>query len=142
MTKPLDTPLRASNSVRAKHRPKSWSSERRAQQASLIRRWQPWRRSTGPQTEAGRARAAQNALKHGHRTRANILRLQRIRHAIRLCAYTVAAVRARMRGLPPPPKPVRPADRHPRDIRPAIMRPSGRLWYCPPPQKGGPNRRV
>ena len=95
------------NSARPKHRPKGWSPERRARQAALIRRWQPWRRSTGPQTEAGRARAARNALKHGNRSRANILQLQRVRHAIRLCAYTVAAVRAHMRGFPPPcpPKP-------------------------------------
>ncbi len=103
----LGDPLRMPNSARPKHRPKGWSPARRARQAALVRRWQPWRRSAGPQTEAGRARAAQNALKHGNRSRTHILQLQRVRHAIRLCAHTVAAVRAHMRGFPPPcpPKP-------------------------------------
>jgi len=135
MTKPLATTLRTPNSTRSKRRPKGWSPERRARQAALVRRWQPWRRSTGPQSEAGRARAAQNALKHGHRSRAHILQLRRVRHAIRLCTYTVAAVRAHMRGLPPPPAPLRREALQPRDICPAIMRPSERVCYCPPPQK-------
>lgn len=121
---------------------KGWTPERRAQQAALICRLRPWRCSTGPRSDSGKARSARNALKHGQRSRANILRLQRIRHSIRLCAFTVGAVRARMRGLPLPCVPVRPEDRRPRDIHPAIMQPSGPLWYCPPPQKGGPNRRV
>jgi hypothetical protein len=146
MTKPLATTLRTPNSARSKHRPKGWTPERRARQAARIRNWQPWRRSTGPQTEAGKARAAQNALKHGNRSRAHIFQLQRVRHAIRLCAYTVAAVRAHMRGFPLPclpkpegrkgtPAPLRREAEQPRDIRPAIMRPSERVCYCPPPQK-------
>ena len=39
---------------------------------SAIRTWQPWRKSTGPRTEEGKARSARNALKHGLRSRATI----------------------------------------------------------------------
>src|SRR5688572_21372695 len=60
-----------------------WSPERRARQADLIRRQAPWRHSTGPKTEAGKARCAKNALRHGGRSRARILELQRIRRILR-----------------------------------------------------------
>jgi len=43
-----------------------WTPERRARQAELIRRWQPWTRSTGPRTAAGKAKASRNAWKGGH----------------------------------------------------------------------------
>lgn len=49
----------------------SWTPERRRAQAEAIRRWRPWTRSTGPRTAAGKARAAQNAYKHGQRSRAH-----------------------------------------------------------------------
>ena len=32
----------------------------------MIRRWQPWTRSTGPRTEAGKAKASRNAWKGGY----------------------------------------------------------------------------
>jgi hypothetical protein len=80
--------------ARAKRSHKGWTPERRARQAALIRRWQPWLRSTGPKTAAGKARVAMNPLRHGERSRAWILRAKRIRHAIRLCARTVLLVRA------------------------------------------------
>ena len=44
-----------------------WTSERKARQAALIRHWRPWEQSTGPKTEAGKARAARNAFKGGVR---------------------------------------------------------------------------
>jgi hypothetical protein len=44
-----------------------WTSERRARQAEAIRRWQPWTRSTGPRTEAGKARTRLNAYRGGVR---------------------------------------------------------------------------
>ena len=44
-----------------------WTLERRQRQAELIRTWSPWRFSTGPRTDAGKARVAQNAWKGGHR---------------------------------------------------------------------------
>lgn len=43
-----------------------WTPERRARQAELIRTWQPWARSTGPRTAAGKAKASRNAWKGGH----------------------------------------------------------------------------
>jgi hypothetical protein len=44
-------------------RAKGWSAERRKRQAALIRSWQPWKRSTGPRTDAGKARCAANPVK-------------------------------------------------------------------------------
>lgn len=38
-----------------------WTPERRARQAAMIRQWQPWRMSTGPTSDEGKARAACNA---------------------------------------------------------------------------------
>jgi hypothetical protein len=43
-----------------------WTPERRARQAALIRTWQPWRASTGPRTDEGKARTARNGFKGGH----------------------------------------------------------------------------
>ena len=43
----------------------TWSPTRRANHAAAIQRWKPWAKSTGPRTESGKARAAQNAHKHG-----------------------------------------------------------------------------
>lgn len=44
-----------------------WTPERRARQAAMIRTWQPWARSTGPRTAAGKAKTARNAWKGGYR---------------------------------------------------------------------------
>ena len=79
--------------TRIKHRPKGWTPERRTIQAALIRRWQPWRSSTGPKTEIGKARCARNALKHGKRSLATIREFQRIRRVLRLVDQNIAAVR-------------------------------------------------
>ena len=43
----------------------SWTPERRARQAALIRTWKPWERATGPTSAAGKARASKNAWKGG-----------------------------------------------------------------------------
>src|SRR5262245_15482999 len=77
-----------------KHRPKGWTAQRRARQAAAIRTWQPWRRSTGPKTEARRARAAQNAYRHGFRSADYLLVAAEVRRAIRRVASSVARVRA------------------------------------------------
>ena len=47
--------------------PNGWTPERRARQAEMIRQWRPWEQSTGPVTEAGKAKAAANAKSLGVR---------------------------------------------------------------------------
>ena len=42
-----------------------WTPERKARQSQAIREWEPWRKSTGPKTAAGKRRSSQNAIKHG-----------------------------------------------------------------------------
>ena len=44
----------------------SWTPERRARQAALIRTWKPWQQATGPRTPYGKATASRNAYKGGH----------------------------------------------------------------------------
>ena len=51
----------------------SWTPERRERQAQLIRQWQPWAQSTGPQSAEGKAAVARNAWKGG--TRAELRQL-------------------------------------------------------------------
>lgn len=42
-----------------------WTQARRERQAAAIHGWQPWSKSTGPRTEAGKARSSRNADKGG-----------------------------------------------------------------------------
>jgi hypothetical protein len=52
-----------------------WTEERRRKQAEAIKKHKPWEKSTGPKTAKGKAKASQNALKHGLRGRhANLVR--------------------------------------------------------------------
>lgn len=46
-----------------------WTSAQRVTQGTAIRKWEPWRFSTGPRTWAGKANASQNSLKHGCNSR-------------------------------------------------------------------------
>jgi ribosomal protein L19E len=46
-----------------------WTPERRARQAELICNWQPWQRSTGPKTAAGKTKSARNSYKGAWRTK-------------------------------------------------------------------------
>jgi hypothetical protein len=73
---------------------KGWTPERRARQAARAREQKLWRNSTGPKTAAGKARSAQNALKHGQRSRARILKLRKVRYVLRVAAQNVAAMNA------------------------------------------------
>ena len=43
-----------------------WTEERRKRQAELIRQWQPWTKSTGAKSAAGKAIVSQNAYKGGY----------------------------------------------------------------------------
>ena len=43
------------------------TSEHRALRAELIRRWKPWEKSTGPKSEVGKAKVAQNGFRGGAR---------------------------------------------------------------------------
>lgn len=45
----------------------TWTPERRARQAELIRQWMPWAKSTGPRSPEGRQRVGRNAWTGGHR---------------------------------------------------------------------------
>jgi hypothetical protein len=97
MTKHLQTTVRKQISARSKRSHQGWSPERRARQAALIRRWAPWRRSTGPKTEAGKTRCSMNALKHGYRSQARIRELRRVRYILRLAARNIEMVRLHIR---------------------------------------------
>jgi hypothetical protein len=45
----------------------AWSEEQRRLQAARIRQRQPWLKSTGPRSEAGKQRSSKNAFKGGKR---------------------------------------------------------------------------
>jgi hypothetical protein len=92
MAKDLGKPSRKPGRGPAKRSPKKsgWSPERRAKQAELIRASRPWLKSTGPRTDAGKARSAANATKHGFRSSAFV---QRVRDERRLIREAAAAIR-------------------------------------------------
>jgi hypothetical protein len=58
-----------------------WTPERRKQQARAIHQWKPWERSTGPSSNAGKAKSALNRFAGGIRPQlrelARALRAQR-----------------------------------------------------------------
>jgi hypothetical protein len=46
---------------------RGWTQERRLAQANNIAGTKPWKNSTGPKSEEGKARSALNSYKHGLR---------------------------------------------------------------------------
>jgi hypothetical protein len=123
MIRALDNTARIANDGRTRHHPNGlprrsraaakagWTPERRARQSVLVARWQPWRRATGPRTDAGKARSSANALKHGLRSRAHLESLRQaskkrreIRRIISIAAHNIRIarifLRARAAGQP------------------------------------------
>lgn len=62
---------------------RGWPPERRRAQAARIRRQKPWLKATGPRTAVGKARVAQNALKHGRRSAAFLRQYRAISRLLR-----------------------------------------------------------
>ena len=73
----------------------TWSAERRARQAELVKTWQPWLRSTGPKTKAGKTKSAANAVKNGLRSRETTAEFRQLRQALRRCRDSTAIARSR-----------------------------------------------
>lgn len=69
-----------------------WTPERRARQAQLIKTWQPWSRSTGPVTEAGKTKAARNSWRGGQRQQLRLLS-KLVKEELRLAEDLLASVR-------------------------------------------------
>ncbi|HET9867371.1 MAG TPA: hypothetical protein VFQ06_08785, partial [Nitrospira sp.] len=90
MTKTLDKSPRKASRARTRRTHKTWTPERRAKQAELIRSTKPWLKSTGPRTEDSKAGSAANALKHGFRSRPFVDRVREERQLVRDAAATIA----------------------------------------------------
>lgn len=67
---------------------KARQAVQRKMQARRIRVWQPWRRSTGPKSAAGKARTRFNANKHGMRSS----KFRELRHLLRLQSRFVRGI--------------------------------------------------
>jgi len=63
--------------------PNGWTEERRARQRALIQSWKPWAQSTGPKTKSGKSRSANNARKHGTRSRVLVAEMRHVRRLLR-----------------------------------------------------------
>ncbi|CAE6939109.1 hypothetical protein R69608_05136 [Paraburkholderia nemoris] len=62
-----------------------WTPERRAKQAEAIRRWKPWKQSTGPKTDDGKLAASKNAIVHGLRSSEWFEEQRRVNELLREC---------------------------------------------------------
>lgn len=63
---------------------RGWPPERRAAQAARCRAAKPWRKSTGPKSDAGKKIVSLNAYKHGLRSAAWTLEVRRFHAILRL----------------------------------------------------------
>ncbi len=67
-----------------------WTTEERQRQAELVRGWQPWQKSTGAKTKAGKERSKMNAVKHGLYSAENKALLRQMRAFLAGCAEVLA----------------------------------------------------
>ena len=45
---------------------RTWTLEQRQQQSKAIKRWKPWKKSTGPKSREGKVVVSRNAFTGGH----------------------------------------------------------------------------
>ena len=87
----------------------AWTSERRAKQSAMMHERKPWLRSTGPQTEEGKAASSRNAFKgscreedrrseRAARVHLALLRELIARHGVKPLSQTGAPLRKRSRS--------------------------------------------
>lgn len=69
------------------------TTEQRAQQSKAIRAWQPWKKSTGPKSGAGKATVAKNAMKHGGRSADTMAELKALRELLAQCGERLDGMR-------------------------------------------------
>ena len=67
--------------------------ERRARQSLAIQSWQPWKKSTGPKSDAGKALVARNAVKHGGRSADTLAELKALRELLAQCGERLDGMR-------------------------------------------------
>ena len=60
--------------------------DHRKMRAELINQWKPWQKSTGPRTDAGKAKSAANSRKHGNRSRKALEDMRWLREFLRECS--------------------------------------------------------
>ena len=65
--------------------------ELRARQSQAIQSWQPWKKSTGPKSDVGKAKVSRNAVKHGDRSADTLAELQALRALLAECKQRVAS---------------------------------------------------
>ena len=72
--------------------PRKWTSQQKQKQRELIATWQPWKRSTGAQSEAGKQKVSLNALKHGDYTAAAIEERKALNNLLREFRDVLASI--------------------------------------------------
>jgi len=68
-------------------------ANKRARQSLAIRSWQPWKRSTGPKSDAGKAVVARNAVKHDGRSADTLAELKALRQLLAQCSERLDGAR-------------------------------------------------